>query len=157
MELSDRVVLSALARLLPRPRWATFLVTPATLLRWHRTLDAWNWRYPRRRPGRPPVHATIRALVLRLAKENPGWGHRRVQGELVGLGYQTAVSTVWSILAKAGAPGVSGLDADLRPKAPADSNGRSICLYGPGSADPRAPLPGRERVLGILRDRRAPG
>ena len=95
-------MLSALARLLPRPRWATLLVTPATLLRWHRTLDAWNWRYPRRRPGRPPVHATIRALVLRLAKENPGWGHRRVQGELVGLGYQTAVSTVWSILAKAG-------------------------------------------------------
>ena len=68
-------MLSALSRLLPRPRWATFLVTPATLLRWHRTLIARKWTYPRRRPGRPPVQAEIRALVLRLANENPSWGH----------------------------------------------------------------------------------
>jgi len=102
LEPNDRAVLSALAGLLPRPRWATFLVTPATLLRWHRALIAQKWTYPRRRPGRPPVRSEIRALVLRLAKENPSWGHRRIQGELVGLGYRVAASTVGSILTKAG-------------------------------------------------------
>ena len=80
LEPSDRAVLSALARMLPRPRWATFLVTPATLLRWHRTLIAGKWTYPRRRPGRLPVSGKIRALVLCLAKENPAWGHRRIPG-----------------------------------------------------------------------------
>src|SRR5882757_8160170 len=58
LEPSDRAVLSALARLLSRPRWASIFATPATLLRWHRTLIAGKWTYPRRRPGRPPVHAT---------------------------------------------------------------------------------------------------
>ncbi len=102
LEPADRAVLWALSRLLPRPRWATFLVTPATVLRWHRNLIARTWTYPRRRPGRPPVQAEIRALVLRLAKENPRWGHRRIQGELVGRGYRVAASTVWTILTKAG-------------------------------------------------------
>jgi putative transposase len=102
LEPSDRVVLSALSRLLPRPRWAAFLVTPAALLRWHRNLIARKWTYPRRQPGRPAIRTEIRALVLRLAKENPSWGHRRIQGELVGLGYRVAPSTVWSILTNAG-------------------------------------------------------
>jgi putative transposase len=102
LEPTDRAVLAAMSRLLPRPRWATFLVTPVTLLRWHRNLIAGKWTYPRRRPGRPPVQAAIRALVLRLAKENPSWGRRRIQGELVGLGCRVAASAVWSILTKAG-------------------------------------------------------
>jgi putative transposase len=99
---ADRVVLAALSRLLPRQRWSAFFVTPATLLRWHRQLIARHWTYPHARAGRPPIDSTMRALVLRLAAENPTWGHRRVHGELVRLGHHIAASTVWKILHQAG-------------------------------------------------------
>ena len=102
LEPADRVVLAALSRLMPRQQWAAFIVTPATLLRWHRQLIARHWPYPGARPGRPPVDRQVRELVLRLAAENLSWGHRRIQGELVGLGYQVAASTVWKILNQAG-------------------------------------------------------
>jgi putative transposase len=102
LQPADRVVLAALSRLLPRPRWTAFFVTPATLLRWHRQLIARQWTCPRTRPGRPPVDRQVRELVLRLAAENASWGHRRIQGELVNLGYQVAASTVWKILHQAG-------------------------------------------------------
>ena len=103
LEPADRAVLAGLSRLLPRVRWAAFFVTPATLLRWHRNLIARRWTYPPRRPGRPPITAELRELILRLARDNPNWGCRRIQGELAGLGYRIAPSTIWAILTKAGA------------------------------------------------------
>ncbi len=102
LQSADRVVLAALSRLLPRARWPIFFVTPATLLRWHRQLIARHWTYPHATPGRPPIGNQIRDLVLRLAWENSTWEHRRIEGELAGLGYPVAVSTVWKILRRAG-------------------------------------------------------
>ena len=101
---ADRMWLSALARLLPRRRWAqVFDVSSDTLLRWHRRLVAWRWAYPRSAaPGRPPTAASVARLVVVMARQNPGWGHRRIQGELARLGHKIAYSTVWEILKKAG-------------------------------------------------------
>jgi putative transposase len=100
----DRLWLTALSRLIPRRRWEeVFTVTPATLLTWHRRLVTRKWDYTnRRRPGRPSTEAAIRELVIGMATDNPTWGHRRVQGELVRLGHQIAASTVWQILHDAG-------------------------------------------------------
>jgi putative transposase len=103
-EPGGRLWLAALSRLVPRRRWdEVFAVTPATLLAWHRRLVTRKWDYTsRRRPGRPSAAAAIRKLVIRIATENPTWGHRRVQGGLVRLGYPIAASTVWQILHDAG-------------------------------------------------------
>jgi putative transposase len=100
----DRLWLAALSRLMPRRRCGeVFAVTPATLLAWHRRLAARTWDYTnRRRPGRPSTAAAIRKLVIRMATDNPTWGHRRVQGELVKLGHPIAASTVWQILRACG-------------------------------------------------------
>ncbi|MGW7007991.1 hypothetical protein ACWGCW_35650 [Streptomyces sp. NPDC054933] len=80
----------------------TLLVNPRTILRWHARLVARKWTYPHRSPGRPPKPEALRRLVIRLARENPGWGYRRFQGELMGLGRKVTASTVWEILKKAG-------------------------------------------------------
>jgi putative transposase len=101
LEDRDRVVLAALSRVLRRRTWSVFLVTPATLLRWHRRLVTRHWTYPHRR-GRPPTDASLQALVVRLARENPTWGYRRITGELLRVGYQLGASTVWAILQRAG-------------------------------------------------------
>jgi putative transposase len=99
----DRLWLAALSHLIPRRRWGeAFMMTPATLLAWHWRLVAHKWDYTNRRPGRPSTPAAIRKLVIRMATENPTWGHRRVQGELVRLGHRIASSTVWQILRVAG-------------------------------------------------------
>jgi putative transposase len=97
LDWADRMVLAALARLLPRLLRMSRLVTPETLLRWHRRLIRWRWTYPRRE-GRPPVDARLALLIEQMARENPGWGYKRIQGELLGLGYRAGASTVRRVL-----------------------------------------------------------
>ena len=101
---ADRLWLTALSRLVNRRRWPEiFPVAPATILRWHGDLVARKWTYTdRRRPGRPSTGISIKTLIVRMARENPAWGHRRIQGELARLGYAIATSTVWEILHAAG-------------------------------------------------------
>jgi hypothetical protein len=99
---ADRAFLAATSRSLARTRWGSFFVTPDTLLRWHRRLVARRWTYPSRSPGRPPVGAEVRALVLRLARENPRWGYQRIAGEIAGLGISVSATTVRKLLREAG-------------------------------------------------------
>ena len=95
----DRTLLGAIAAALPRQLRHGWIVTPETLLRWHRQRIAKHWTQPpARRTGRPPIDAALRQLVVRLANENPTWGHRRIQGELSRLGHTIAKTTVWQIL-----------------------------------------------------------
>ena len=98
----DRVVLAAVSRALSRDRWASFMVTPQTLLRWHRDLVRRKWTYPRRDPGRPPLDPETVDLIIRLGKENPRWGCVRIQGELRKLGIRVGASTVRRVLRRAG-------------------------------------------------------
>ena len=101
---ADRAILAALTRRLcaARRRQLSLIITPRTLLRWHAELVRRRWTYPRRTPGRPRTGRTIRQLALEMARDNPAWGYRRICGELTGLGYKIAPSTIWQILKAAG-------------------------------------------------------
>jgi hypothetical protein len=97
---ADRALLAALSRALPRSAWSTFSVTPKTLLRWHRQLVARRWTYCHRGPGRLPLGASLQALIVRLARENPRWGYRRIVGELRKLGVRVSATAVRSVLGR---------------------------------------------------------
>ncbi|MFI6298599.1 integrase core domain-containing protein [Nonomuraea sp. NPDC050790] len=99
---ADRAVISVLARLLPAADRLRLFVTPGTLLRWHADLVRRRWTFKRRRQGRPATRPSVRSLILRMARENPLWGYRRIAGELAGLGCRVGASTVWLILKNAG-------------------------------------------------------
>ena len=100
---SDRAFLAAAARRLPRTRWEGFVVTPKTLLRWHRELVRWRRaRYSKRPQGRPPLSAEVQELILRLARENPRWGYKRIQGELLKLGIKVSATTIRKLLSRPG-------------------------------------------------------
>ena len=94
----DRTLLAGIAQALPRRLRQGWIVTPETLLRWHRRRVARHWTHRPRRPGRPSTAVAVRRLTLVMAAENPTWGYRRIHGEVTGLGYRVGASTVWQIL-----------------------------------------------------------
>ncbi|SFO50290.1 Integrase core domain-containing protein [Amycolatopsis rubida] len=103
LDWADRAVIAALVRLLPTGLRLRRLVTPATILRWHRRLVAGKWTYPHR-VGRPPVDEALTELIERMATENQHWGYKRIQGELLKLGHRVGSSTVWRVLKRARMP-----------------------------------------------------
>jgi hypothetical protein len=97
-------MLAALSRVMPRRAWRSFLVTPETLLRWHRRIVACRWTHPHRPPGRPPIDQAVRELTLHLARENDHWGYVRIVGEFRKLGITVSATQVRNVLARAGTP-----------------------------------------------------
>jgi putative transposase len=101
---SDRAFIAALAKLVPKERWAAFFVTPETILRWHRALVRCRWTYPHRKPGRPAIPEETVELIVRLSKENPRWGYLRIVGELKKIGVSVSKGSVANVLRRHGLP-----------------------------------------------------
>ena len=101
---SDRALVALQARLVPRERWASFLVAPQTILEWHRSVVRRRWTFPHRRPGRPALPKETMELIWRLARENPRWGYLRIVGELKKLGVTVSKTSVAMVLRRQGLP-----------------------------------------------------
>ncbi|MGH2767207.1 MAG: integrase [Actinomycetota bacterium] len=98
----DRLFLAAASRILPRERWRAFVVTPRTLLQWHRELIRRKWTYRPGRPGRPPLDTETVELIIRLARENPRWGYMRIRGELLKLSVRVSATSIRTVLRRVG-------------------------------------------------------
>ena len=141
LEMADRALLAAAAVHLPRPQPTALLVTPRTLLRWHRALVRRKWRQPSGRVGRPSLSPETQELVLRLARENPRWGHRRICGELHKLGFVVSATSIRRLLSAAGlepAPRRGG--PSWREFLRSQAAGMIACDFLHGRDDPAAPL-----------------
>ena len=158
-EPADRFWLAALSSLLPRHRWRSiFPVIPGTLLAWHRGLVAGKWDYTARRlrTGRPPTVAGLKKLTLRLARENPRWGHRRIQGELARLGHRIATDKLMSTLEAALDFSPNELILDVREVTFIGSAGLSVLSGGlayfveAGGVVTLRPSPRFMRVLSLV-------
>src|SRR5450756_1293844 len=131
----DRLFLAAAAHLLPKERWSCFIVTPATLLTWHRGLVKRKWSYRRKRTGRPPLDTEICRLIVRLAKDNPRWGYVRIQGELRKLGIRVGASSIKRLLLREG----------LGPAPRRGPTWGSSCVARPRASGPATSSPWKRR------------
>src|ERR1039457_2572748 len=150
---ADRVLIALLFAVIPKARrhGLQLLVTPDTIVRWHRDIVRRRWaaRSVRGKTGRPATHRNIRSLVLRLARENPGWGYRGIHGELAGLGVKIAASTAWEILKKAGidpAPRRTGPTWERSSCAPRPKRSWRGFLHGRPARRHPGSRPGRDRA-----------
>lgn len=146
---ADRAVLAALIKLLPRALKVHRLVTPATVLRWHRRLVARHWTYPIR-PGRPPIDPAVAALVEQMARDNPGWGYQRIQGELLGLGHRLGASTIRRILKRLGIVGCLPAERSTQPRYRSCATATEATRSPPRGAPPE-PHPTAEPVESRMR------
>ena len=133
---SDRALIATLAKLVPRERWGAFLVTPETILRWHRALVRRRWTYPHRSAGRPPLAAETVELIVRLARENPRWGYLRIVGEMRKLGVAVSKTSVATVLRRHRLPPARGARA---PPGASSSRPRPLASWPRISSPSRRP------------------